>query len=147
MFMKDSEYRFLDYTLGPIWTGNELHHHRNYSVDGGETWTMQHKTQLFGAYFFMAEDIVQHSKNLYDLFNLLSDFGGMWLTFILAIFILMGELLNNYFIISKIIRANYYIKKDEQRQVVNQINNLCSIRFSFRHKIKLLFKKCLPKKL
>ena len=37
-FAGEKEYRFVDYTKGPVWDGKFLIDKRNTSKDGGKTW-------------------------------------------------------------------------------------------------------------
>ena len=52
---------FLDYTMGPIWIGQSMYNSTNtISWDGGETYNEEHRSILFGAFFFFSNDKVEH---------------------------------------------------------------------------------------
>ena len=61
---------------------------------------------MFGAYFFLSEDIKTYEKVLYSVFDLLSDFGGLYSTFVLTFFVLIGSKINKTIVTAKIIRAS-----------------------------------------
>ena len=61
---------------------------------------------LFGAFFFLSEDIRTFDKVLYTIFDLLSDFGGLYSTFVLTFFMLVGSKINKTVVTAKIIRAS-----------------------------------------
>ena len=60
----------------------------------------------------MSEDIVNNDMNLYTIINLISDFGGLYLTFVLAFFNIIGSNINNNLNMSKLIRGVLYAKKE-----------------------------------
>ena len=61
---------------------------------------------MFGAYYFLSEDIKTYEKVLYSVFDLLSDFGGLYSTFVLTFFVLIGSKINKTIVTAKIIRAS-----------------------------------------
>ena len=66
---------------------------------------------MFGAYFFLSEDIVIHTSIIYTFYNFLSDFGGLFQAFVLAFFYLIGKIIDDHYILGKMIRAQYYVAK------------------------------------
>ena len=61
---------------------------------------------MFGAYFFVSEDIRTFHKGLYAVFDLLSDFDGLYSTFVLTFFVPIGSKINKTIVTAKIIRAS-----------------------------------------
>ena len=62
LFKPDKSFFFVDFTVGPSWTGKNVEKYRNRSYDGGITFNSNaYVDQMFGAYFFLSEDIVIHS--------------------------------------------------------------------------------------
>ena len=56
--------------------------------------------------FFLSEDIMIFEKVLYTVFDLLSDFGGLYSTFVLTFFVVIGSSINKTIVTAKIIRAS-----------------------------------------
>ena len=61
---------------------------------------------MFGAYFYVSDDIQTFNKVLYTVFDLLSDFGGLYSTFVLTFFVLIGSKINKTIVTAKIIRSS-----------------------------------------
>ena len=60
---------------------------------------------MFAAYFFVSEDYMTYSKVLYTVFDLLSDYGGLYSTFVLTFFVVIGSKLNKTIVTAKMIRG------------------------------------------
>ena len=60
---------------------------------------------MFGAYFFLSEDIVIHNSNAYTFPDFLSDFGGLFQAFVLAFFYFIGKIIDDHYILAKMIRS------------------------------------------
>ena len=56
---------------------------------------MIQKTQLFGAYFFLSDTYALHKVVIYKILDIISDFGGVYLTFVYPTFVMIGSLINN----------------------------------------------------
>ena len=110
-FAGSEDYRFVDYTVGPNWEGKYLIDFRNTSTDSGKTWKDEQVYQLFGCFFFLSEDQIIHNKNMYTIVDLLSDFGGLYSTFVLTVFYFIGSQVNQHYIMGKFIRSLYYTPK------------------------------------
>lgn len=50
---------------------------RQISLDGGVTYTREHAKIIWGLYFFYAEEMNLHQREMQNIFNILSDFGGL----------------------------------------------------------------------
>ena len=87
--------------------GSVNKNYRNVSSDGGKTFSMTRNEQIFGAFFFMSEDIVNHNQNLYTFTQLLSDFGGLF-EFLAPICCMIGKWINDHYVMGKVIRALFY---------------------------------------
>ena len=105
------KYRFLDYIQKPSFQGVAYNHNRVYSADKGKTWKKESKVQLFGAYFFLSEDIVNNGMTLYTIKDLISDFGGLYYTFVIAFFYSIGSNINHNLNMGKLIRGVLYKEK------------------------------------
>ena len=60
-FLKEKNFNYIDYLQGPVWIGTNAIIERNQSLDGGKTFEMVKRDQLFGTFFFLSEDIFEHS--------------------------------------------------------------------------------------
>ena len=87
----------------PVWTGGSNIYDSYASSDGGKSFRDETNQILFGAYFFLSDNVVTHERNRYNLFQLLSDFGGLYQTFIIPFFIMIGANIN-----SKLIKQNLF---------------------------------------
>jgi hypothetical protein len=67
---------------------------------------------LFGSYFFLAEEKIMHTRNLYNISDLMEDFGGFYQTFIISLFMFIGSKINNGIMVAKLIRSLFYIPKE-----------------------------------
>lgn len=76
------------------------------STDGGLTFHDKTFNTLFGAYFFLSEDKKTYEKSLYTFIDLLSDFGGLYSTFVLTFFVLIGQKINKTIVTAKMIRSS-----------------------------------------
>ena len=100
----------MDITKGPVWIGELWRENGDRSYDGGKTWVeKEDKLKMFGAFFFLSEDIVKHTSNTYTFYDYLSDFGGIFQTFILGFFIIIGQAIDDHYILAKMIRSQYYL--------------------------------------
>ena len=70
---------------------------------------------LFGSYFFMSEEEVKHSRNVWNIMSLLGDFGGL-LDIFLLVFVICCSFVNEKQMIAKSIRAIYFRKNYENIQ-------------------------------
>ena len=101
---------------------------------------------MFGAYFFVAEDIVVHTENIYTLMDFLSDFGGLFSAFVLSFFYIIGKIIDDHYILAKMIRSQYYLpkkysdKNDYDKEI--GINYIQPIKFTFCQKFCLMFRTC-----
>jgi hypothetical protein len=62
---------------------------------------------LFGAYFFMSQEVVDNVRNQYSIISLLGSLGGL-LSGLYSIFLVVTSYINRQFIIAKIIRNLYF---------------------------------------
>mgnify|MGYP000934517027 CR=1 FL=1 len=78
-FANGMPFKFQDITKGPVWIGKLWNETSTRSYDGGKNWIENDiKHKMFGAFFFLSEDIVAHSSNIYTFYDYLSDFGGIF---------------------------------------------------------------------
>jgi hypothetical protein len=110
---KHRTFRFLDYTVNPVWIGDIYKPTKNTTYDSGKTWHEENDQLLYGAYFFLAEDKIMHSRNLYNVSDLMEDFGGFYQTFIISLFMFIGSKLNHGIMVVKLIRSLFYIPKHD----------------------------------
>ena len=65
---------------------------------------------MFGSYFFLGDDMTLLNRNLYTISDMLSDFGGIYQTFILALFFHLGTIINKKIMMGKLIRSLYHVE-------------------------------------
>ena len=112
-------FRFMDYVQNPVWVGDVYKRYKNVTHDNGESWHHENDQQLFGSYFFLAEDKIMHTRNLYDISDLMEDFGGFYQTFIISLFMFVGSKINRGIMVVKLIRSLFYVPK---QNILNDVN-------------------------
>ena len=76
-------YRFLDhYGLTPYYGKTQVHR-RMISRNSGGHFEMEEQHIHFAAHFFLADDMVKHSRSVYTFLQVLSEFGGIIEIFLL----------------------------------------------------------------
>ena len=75
--------------------------------DGGKTWFIDNESKIFGTYFFLSNDLVEHHRNVYNIINLLAEFGGVW-GLVFALYKLIGSTINRKLITAKFINELYF---------------------------------------
>ena len=68
--------KYIDLTSNDVWVGKVFKTNILTTRDNGKTWDTEEKTVLFGAYFFLSTEVVNHQRNVYNIVNLLSSIGG-----------------------------------------------------------------------
>ena len=53
----------------PSWLGKAIERVTEYNTS---------ETKFFGLYFYLSEDLIVYERNVYTLFDLISDFGGLY---------------------------------------------------------------------
>ena len=77
------------------------------TTDGGKTWEMKTDKIIFGTYFFLSNDYVHHHRNVYNIINLLAEFGGVW-GLVFGIYSVIGKTINRNMIIAKFVKELYF---------------------------------------
>ena len=91
----------------------------NQSSDGGKTYQKKTFNYLFASFFFISEDMMTYQRNLYTFLDLLSDFGGLYQTFVLGFFVLIGSQINKTIVTAKMIRASLFVCEDKSPNIYN----------------------------
>jgi hypothetical protein len=108
------------------------------SRDGGLTFNSEQQVQLFGAFFFMSEEIVDNVRNLYNIISLFGTIGGL-LSGLYSILLVLTNYVNRQFIIGKIIRNLYFtdLPKEFELNISNKIKSseMKPLKFNWRVKL------------
>ena len=72
---------------------------------------MEEEELIFGTYFFLSDDLVEMSRTVYNIIDLLAEFGG-FNGVIFTLYKILGEAFTKNIIVAKFIRSLYY-KIDE----------------------------------
>lgn len=62
---------------------------------------------LYGSYFFVADNIIKDSRNVYGVVDLVSEFGGLQAYIVLTFFFIVSNF-NNVQLLTKQIRNMYF---------------------------------------
>ena len=57
--------------------------------------------------------MIIHNHNFYTIVDLLSDFGGLFEPFVLPLFFFLGKIINDHYIMGKLIRSLYYTSSND----------------------------------
>ena len=57
--------------------------------------------------------MIIHNHNFYTIIDLLSDFGGLFEPFVLPFFFFLGKIINDHYIMGKLIRSLYYTSSND----------------------------------
>ena len=89
-------YRFYDYGSNPVMTSKVLYlDNKKISYDDGLTWDVIHQEQqLYGAYFFLANNMVNYQFNVYTIEQVAQSLGGIF-AILLPIFKALGHYINS----------------------------------------------------
>ena len=103
-------FKFLDLVKDPVWIGakplirtRKIQYKFN---DEGKYHTETHRI-IFGAYFFLSEQRLEHSRFVYNLIQLASTAGGL-IAGIWASFGVMVMFINEQYLIAKFVRALFF---------------------------------------
>jgi hypothetical protein len=88
----------------------------NSSRDSGLTWQVEENELYFRTHFYLSPSIMVHTRNCYNIIDLLSDFGGMS-PIILFVFQFLATAINQRLIIAKFIRSIYFIKRPKNEDL------------------------------
>lgn len=97
---------FVDVTMNAVWILPNSDKEKVASRDDGQTYRTEHMRQLWGAFFFLSDDIMIHSKSDYSLFSLIGDMGG-YFEILYGLFVLLTFKYNDITFVNKAMRAVY----------------------------------------
>ena len=103
------------------------------SLDGGKTFNNQKSLVLYGTYFFLSNELVNHTRKAENILEIISNLGGMF-EILWVLFMYIGNSVNNKYITAKFIREIYSKKKDD-------VNTLLDLEKNRKQKLNSKFKK------
>jgi hypothetical protein len=86
------------------------------SIEGAPYKMVTHK-QLYGTFFFIADEYVTHSRDAENILGVLSKFGGLF-ALIMKVFAKPGIFANNNLIFAKFIRTLFLEKVDKKVKTI-----------------------------
>lgn len=98
--------------MNPPWIGPKAVRNINTTRDDGMSFRLETITKIFGTYFFVSEEVVEHSRKVQDILSILAEFGGFREIFVIPFVFLLSNL-NNVNLIAKSVR-NIYFDYDRQ---------------------------------
>jgi len=99
----------------PVWVGEPLISTDSTSFDGGKTFAQVTSKKLFGAFFFLSDDIIEHTYDSQTFLDILSAFGGLY-RLIGMYAAIIATYINRRKMMAKLIRGLYFIKKPKELQ-------------------------------
>ena len=108
---KTINYEYLDLKISPVWNAARYFREESVSFDGGKTYELVFNQLLFGTYFFLDTEMVVHSRNACQWWEVLSDFGGLFDIFYLTL-AFFGCYINDKLIMNKLIK-NFYNTREK----------------------------------
>ena len=100
---------------------------------------------LWGTYFFLSDEYIEHQQTVRTIFDILSSVGGI-MSLLLASFGQVFLYLNRKWIVAKLVRSLYFTYKGSQKESEFSFKNISYIKFKWHHKmvfIKKFMFKCL----
>ena len=109
-------------------------------------------------YFFASDMRETNVRTLYNILDLLSDFGGLYTTFIISFFYYIGTSVNNIILKAKLIRSLFYVNKKDLYEVLEKkpflpflegnesynIAQIWNIKFNFTEKLNIILNRLVP---
>lgn len=89
------------------------------TLDRGRSYVSQDARILWGTYFFYSEEMLIHSREMQNFFNVLSDFGGITeiLIYSVGVFVMW---FNRRFERSKFVKSLYFLPSEHKSQSTDQ---------------------------
>ena len=103
------QYKFLDYTQGISWVGTESFELHNWQKDG-KNWKEERYQLLWGTYFFLADEVVEHQHRVRNILDCISALGGLW-SLLFSLLSNMFLIINRKWFVAKLLRHLYFEKK------------------------------------
>ena len=133
-----NNFNFTDIDINPIWVANVIERKQNVSTDG---YNYDYETDFlyFGSYYFVSGQMVEHSRQLYNLLDLLADFGGFF-TLVTKMFMFLGLMVNTRVHAASMLHEMFYLKLSSKKKTTSGMwkdlkhftSNLYEINFSQR---------------
>ena len=87
---------------------------------------------IFGTYFFLSEDVVHHYRFVYNIINLLAEFGGLN-SVMLAVYKVLGSMLSINLINAKILKNLFFVPVVKDYENKSMKVNQVKLRFSDKY--------------
>lgn len=62
--------------MNPAWIGPSVNWTKEITFDG-VSYKNETNLVIFGTYFFLSDDMLEHSRQVYTIIQVISDFGGL----------------------------------------------------------------------
>ena len=103
------------------------------SHDNGKTFVEERDELIFGTYFFLSDDVVHHYRFVYNIINLLAEFGGLN-SVMLAVYKVLGSMLSINLINAKILKNLFFVPVVKDYENKSMKVNQVKLRFSDKYK-------------
>ena len=120
-----------------MWLGKSAVWPVNSTRDDGATFRIENQLNMQAYYFFMSNQRVKHSRSVYTLLKVMSDFGGMIEIFTM-LFAWSCTAFNDRQFLAKMIRALYF-KDNSEPGTDSNIIKIKPLKFTLREKFHDLF--------
>ena len=95
--------------------------YKKVSRDGGITFHQEKTQQLMSEIFYMSSDHTVEFRYLFNIIDASSTFGGLYGTFILPVFYIVGSYINSVIMKAKLIRALFLQKRENVHKVITKV--------------------------
>lgn len=119
-----NEYEFYDVISQPVWYGGLAYRQKNVSYDK-LNYQLEDRELMSGQYFFLADERLEHSRQIATYFDVMSTLGG-FSSLVFSITALFTSAISYQFILLNIIKKVYRRNirwTDENKQSVIEIND------------------------
>ena len=114
MFHQTQVSSFIDVVSNPVWMGVTYKRDMTATRDNGKTWSKLPCEVLFGSYFFLSTEVVNHKRSVYSIVNLLGSIGGLASGLFVSLRVIV-QYVNNQQIMGKFIRNLYFIELPKEK--------------------------------
>ena len=121
IIVNKSYYKFFDIVQISPWIGSIYKANYNMTYDL-KNYEVNFRSVIFGSYFFLSDDRIEHQRTVFTMQDVMAKFGGMC-RLVFAFFGFIGLQLNQKMLFAKYIR-NMYFKRSKNE-------NLEAIRFRY----------------
>ena len=91
--------------------------------------------KFFSIAFYLSDDVVFYERKVYNILDLISDFGGLYAAIVLSVFRRIGLLVNKHVVVGKLVRSLYFIQDEEKKVKTIKLNGFDKLKSMLKFNI------------